>query len=221
VNPIFGMRCRVCDCHDEDCRGCIARTGAPCYWVEDDLCSACALRGLSLTQPWATLVALGRKKIETRSRPWRYVGPILIHAAKGFPGHAQAFAATERAHGRLPWRDSLGRPCELPLGAVVARAVLIRCRSTQDVIVSAVERHLGNFSAGRFALFLDDVEALPEPIPWKGALGLWKVPDELARAVNEQLPPRGFSVDQKVAMAAAAGIPFRPEQIARMQGGDE
>lgn len=34
--------CRVCGCTDEDCRQCIERTGQPCHWVEDDLCSACA-----------------------------------------------------------------------------------------------------------------------------------------------------------------------------------
>ena len=34
--------CRVCGCTDEDCSGCIAKTGSPCNWVELDLCSACA-----------------------------------------------------------------------------------------------------------------------------------------------------------------------------------
>jgi hypothetical protein len=34
-------RCRVCGCTDDDCSGCIERTGKPCYWVEEDLCSAC------------------------------------------------------------------------------------------------------------------------------------------------------------------------------------
>lgn len=33
--------CRGCGCTDEDCSGCIARTGEPCSWVEPDLCSAC------------------------------------------------------------------------------------------------------------------------------------------------------------------------------------
>lgn len=33
--------CRVCGCTDDDCSGCIERTGVPCYWVENDLCSAC------------------------------------------------------------------------------------------------------------------------------------------------------------------------------------
>jgi len=33
--------CRVCGCTDDDCSGCIERTGQPCLWVKDDLCSAC------------------------------------------------------------------------------------------------------------------------------------------------------------------------------------
>lgn len=35
-------RCRVCGCTDADCRQCIEKTGEPCHWVEEDLCSACA-----------------------------------------------------------------------------------------------------------------------------------------------------------------------------------
>jgi hypothetical protein len=39
----MGIRkCRVCGCTDNDCRKCIEKTGEPCYWVEKDLCSACA-----------------------------------------------------------------------------------------------------------------------------------------------------------------------------------
>ena len=34
-------KCRVCGCTDEDCSQCVEKTGEPCYWVEDDLCSAC------------------------------------------------------------------------------------------------------------------------------------------------------------------------------------
>jgi len=34
-------RCRVCGCTDDDCSQCIEKTGKPCYWVEEDLCSAC------------------------------------------------------------------------------------------------------------------------------------------------------------------------------------
>jgi hypothetical protein len=33
--------CRVCGCTDDDCSQCVEKTGAPCWWVEPDLCSAC------------------------------------------------------------------------------------------------------------------------------------------------------------------------------------
>lgn len=34
--------CRTCGCTEGDCSACIEKTGAPCFWVERDLCSACA-----------------------------------------------------------------------------------------------------------------------------------------------------------------------------------
>ena len=37
--------CQVCGCTDNDCRGCVARTGQPCFWVAADLCSACVEPG--------------------------------------------------------------------------------------------------------------------------------------------------------------------------------
>lgn len=36
------QKCRACGCTQNNCSGCVARTGHPCYWVESDLCSACA-----------------------------------------------------------------------------------------------------------------------------------------------------------------------------------
>lgn len=36
-------KCRVCGCTQEDCRQCIEKTGTPCHWVEDNLCSACVM----------------------------------------------------------------------------------------------------------------------------------------------------------------------------------
>ena len=75
------------------------------------------IRGLSLTQPWASAVALGHKKVETRSFRVSYRGPIAIHASKAFPREAQEFAITERDRGRC-----VG---QLPLGQIVAIANLV------------------------------------------------------------------------------------------------
>jgi hypothetical protein len=38
-----GVRtCRVCGCTDGGCTRRVEKTGEPCHWVEEDLCSACA-----------------------------------------------------------------------------------------------------------------------------------------------------------------------------------
>ncbi|MES2487578.1 MAG: hypothetical protein V4581_16730 [Bacteroidota bacterium] len=37
----YTQKCLVCDCTNDDCRQCIQKTGAPCFWVTDNLCSAC------------------------------------------------------------------------------------------------------------------------------------------------------------------------------------
>lgn len=39
--------CVFCGCTDDDCSGCIAHTGHPCHWIDDNfrnICSACVER---------------------------------------------------------------------------------------------------------------------------------------------------------------------------------
>jgi ParB/RepB/Spo0J family partition protein len=33
--------CRKCGCTEDDCSQCIEKTGRPCHWIAEDLCSAC------------------------------------------------------------------------------------------------------------------------------------------------------------------------------------
>lgn len=40
-DAVFERQCRVCGCTEDNCSQCIKKTGNPCHWVEDDLCSAC------------------------------------------------------------------------------------------------------------------------------------------------------------------------------------
>lgn len=47
ANPV--RTCRSCGCTDADCLPCIQRTGVPCYWIDADLCSACAPRNAADT----------------------------------------------------------------------------------------------------------------------------------------------------------------------------
>lgn len=131
------------------------------------------MKALTLTQPWAQLVALGHKSIETRSWSTKYRGPLAIHAARGFPRAARELAAEERAIGRLS-RD------RLPLGGIVAIAWLVDVKRVEEAQPTPLERHLGDYSPGRYAWILDRdrLRVLAAPLEWTGRLGLWDVPDD-------------------------------------------
>ena len=141
---------------------------------------------LSLTQPYASAIPLGLKTWETRSWPTKYRGPLGIHAAKRFPIPAKAFARAEYLAGRLPTI-----PLWMTLGAVVAVVDLTDCIPTEDAwrVIDDLERLYGDYSPGRFALNLENIRPLAEPIPAKGSLGLWTPGPELERAIMEQLKP--------------------------------
>jgi DNA-binding CsgD family transcriptional regulator len=73
--------CRICGCTDADCRACVERTGAPCTWVEADLCSAC--RDLGALEALAGLtVREAVRRVETLTPREREVLALL---AQGKP----------------------------------------------------------------------------------------------------------------------------------------
>lgn len=140
-------------------------------------------RAISLTQPWATLMAIDAKRIETRSWATKYRGWIAIHAAKGFPSDCR------RLCSRDPFATALVRAViddaePLPRGKVLAVAELYDCIATQDLVaafnatpqIRGPEWDFGNYSAGRFGFITRGVRRLREPIPVKGSLGIWRLP---------------------------------------------
>lgn len=133
------------------------------------------MKALSLWQPWATAIAAGVKRIETRHWSTSYRGPLAIHAAKHWDSEQREFASIEHTLGRLPKR--------IPFGAIVAVCDLVDVRSTDELIhteaVGTIELNYGNYSPGRFGWLLENVRALTEPVPFKGAQGLFTVPDAL------------------------------------------
>lgn len=90
------------------------------------------VRGFSLWQPWASLVALGVKTIETRSWSTKYRGPLMIHASKRPPEVGQWFGSwcvSQHRNGRAihsypPPRETPGWYL-MPLGAFVATCNLV------------------------------------------------------------------------------------------------
>jgi activating signal cointegrator 1 len=141
------------------------------------------VRAISLWQPWATLVAIGAKRIETRSWSTQYRGPLAIHATKAFPPIAQQYVETEPFWSRL--RAARCHQYNLPRGVIVATCRLVdvvRIRATepralsdgQPVEISLEELAFGDYKPGRYAWILGDVVRLEEPIPVRGGVGLWE-----------------------------------------------
>ena len=151
--------------------------------------TATNIKGISLTQPFATLVALGAKKTETRSwRTW-HRGLLLIHAAKAFPRWARDLcnrepfttALLEAGYVAAASGSGLVDPGLLPLGKILAVCNLRHCVRIGtpgiDLPPPEPERSFGDYALGRYAWMLSDAQPLPKPIAATGSMGLW-VPDE-------------------------------------------
>lgn len=134
------------------------------------------MKALTLTQPWATLVAIGAKRIETRSWNTNYRGPLAIHAAAGKYVDDYLLMKIEPFYSELR-KAGIESRLQIPLGGVVATCNLVRVDSIKEgyeKYITHNERSFGDYTAGRFAWILENITALPEAIGAKGALGLWE-----------------------------------------------
>jgi hypothetical protein len=141
------------------------------------------MKALSLTQPWATLVALGAKRIETRGWKTSYRGPLAIAAAKAFPVDCrdlcdeEPFRSVLRAHG-----FGAGIGGDLPRGVVLCTTELIDCVPTEKIREASRyysecvhEEAFGNYDDRRYGFLFGKVtHPFTPPVPARGALGLWE-----------------------------------------------
>jgi len=138
------------------------------------------MKALTLWQPYATLVALGVKRWETRSWRTEHRGPLAIHAAARMPREARALC--EQPAFRYALR-AVPRP--FVLGAVVAIVDLQPCRATESLLDQLdlgfgandgllSQFPFGDFTPGRFAWPLGNIRRLINPIPALGAQTLWE-----------------------------------------------
>lgn len=127
------------------------------------------MQALTISQPFATLIAEGHKWVENRTWPTRYRGDLAIHAGKG----QQYLNKNEIA--------------KFPTGCVIAIARLAAVvelswamdqfeggfdgrieGSTKSVVDLVMHQH----SEGPWCWILEDVRAI-DPVPVRGSQGLW------------------------------------------------
>ncbi len=114
------------------------------------------MKAISLLQPWATLVVLGLKTIETRSWGTKHRGPILIHASQGKAGNLFALEPT--------FKKYIPDFTKLPFGAIIGQATITNVvrvehlEMTDEVInrLTMEEKAFGDYSEGRYAWVLED-----------------------------------------------------------------
>lgn len=136
------------------------------------------IRALSLWEPWATLMRLGEKTVETRSWPTAYRGPLLICASKRRDLRELRDDLRHPAFRRVLVREgeTLSACLErLHFGKAVAIVDLVECIPTEDALrLGHVDREasFGDYSSGRWAWRTTNLRAI-EPFPIRGHQGLW------------------------------------------------
>lgn len=156
------------------------------------------MKALSLWQPWATLMAIGAKKIETRSWNMRYRGPLAICATKTWNKKIVVMLteANKEPWDKYPsdWKKIMNdldyhgyhSLNELPLSAVLCVVDVVDCIPTEIISppysdflsqITLKEKAFGDYSPGRYGIITENLRRLEEPIPIKGKQGIFDIPD--------------------------------------------
>lgn len=128
------------------------------------------MNAISVLQPWAWLLAAGHKDIENRCwcPPVALIGQrIAIHASNRIVLDEYEWAT------ELIEDERLG--IELPSTASITRGAVIGTA----VIAEIVKRSPSPWFVGPFGWRIEDPQLWPEPVPFRGRLGIWQFPDNL------------------------------------------
>ncbi|MFA5836197.1 MAG: ASCH domain-containing protein [Bellilinea sp.] len=150
------------------------------------------MKALTLYQPWASFVALGLKTIETRSWGTNYRGPLAIHAARmKWPQEGYGLFRDQRVSKAYRETKNLSHIMEwgevFPTGTIVAICQLVDCleitpwwdlysyyqTKNPPKANESLEGLLGDYTPGRYAWLLEDVQPLEKPIPARGQQRVW------------------------------------------------
>ena len=159
------------------------------------------MKALSIRQPWAELILQGRKTIELRTWQTNYRGRIAVHASQTVREEACV------AYGLDPTR--------VVRGALVGTVELVDILPLDEAAWEALrDQHLSlrDFSGPIFGWRLEAPQRLPQPVPMRGRMSLFNVPDEVTPPPPQPSPSEGEGVRERTRVRRA-----RPTYLA----GDE
>lgn len=126
------------------------------------------MKVLSIKEPFASLIMIGVKHIETRSFKTNYRGELYIHASLGT--HK---ITSESCILNLIDMNNLNN------GFIICKCKIVDCVCMDEEFIENVKKNnpdeyiCGEYKEGRYAWLLSDIQALDEFIPAKGKLGIW------------------------------------------------
>ncbi len=152
------------------------------------------MRALTLTQPWAGLVASGLKLVENRDRSIvkrkDFGKPFALHASREIDGEvfARIYKIAPELHHGLATTPELSRWHQLSriTSAVIAVATIERVVDDYDTLGEILGSQR-RWYFGPIGYVLRDVRALATPVPCRGWQGFWTLLPKIERAVVDQL----------------------------------
>ena len=125
------------------------------------------MKALTVCQPWAHAIVFGSKRIENRTWPTSYRGTLLIHAGKSC-----------KFLGERTFPDGTPVPPkgQLAFGVLLGIVELVDCVPFQ-------EAQSDPWAEGPWCWLLTNPRPVV-PLAWRGACGLFEVPDDSVKLLQ-------------------------------------
>lgn len=147
------------------------------------------MKCLSIIEPFATLIAIKEKKIETRSWKTNYRGRIAIHVSKNIDKEGKESCLKSEffkvLDNKYIFKNGNNKiQYNFNFGSIIAIGDLVDCVQMEELYedyailksgikVEGNEFIFGDYTPGRYAWIIDNIQLLDKPIEVKGHLGLW------------------------------------------------
>jgi len=143
------------------------------------------MKCISLWQPWASLWVSGQKIHETRSWAMSHRGDLAVQASKKWTAELREMCYRPEFLRALRQNEADGTTLmferlERSLGCIVGVVNIRDCKLiTIDNAPPSPDFDFGDYTPGRYMIRADNFRPFAEPVPFKGAQGLFDVPDAL------------------------------------------
>lgn len=135
------------------------------------------MKAITVCEPYASAIIFGPKRVENRQNPWRFRGRLLIHAGKSRK-FMKSMTPQQHQDWSRNWRGLAQN--KFQPGMIIGCIEIYGCIAFGGPAMTD-DLWRDPWACGPYCLLLRAPEPLPKPIPYRGALGLFDVPDELLK----------------------------------------